>query len=202
MTRPFLARSSARFLIAAVLLALLLLVTHALWLSALGRYLVDSDAPAPADAVVVLAGDLTGKRLVSGANLVARGLAPKVLVSGPNGLFGAYESDFAIDYAVRRGYPESYFIAVHNKSKSTEQEAAAILPELRRLGAHRVDIVTTNFHTRRARKVYHAMAPDLELHVIAAEDDTFKPDSWWLDRENRKTFLMEWMKTVGHVFGM
>ena len=56
------------FFLAAVLLILLLLVTHALWLSALARYLVDADAPAPADVVVVLAGDLTGKRLLTGSS--------------------------------------------------------------------------------------------------------------------------------------
>lgn len=202
MARPILTRPRGRFLIASVLLILLLLVTHALWLSALARYLVDADAPAPADVVVVLAGDLTGKRLLTGANLVKQGLAPKVLVSGPVGLFGAYESDYAIAFALRHGYPESYFIPVTSKAKSTEQEAGAIIPEIRKLGAHRVDIVTTNFHTRRAREVYHAMAPDLELHIIAATDDTFRPENWWHDRENRKTFLIEWMKTVAHWLGM
>ena len=202
MPRPFLSRPRGRFFIAAVLLILLLLVTHTLWMSALARYLVDADAPAPADVVVVLAGDLTGKRLLTGAELVKRGLATKVLVSGPVGLFGAYESDYAIAYAVRRGYPESYFIPVTSKAKSTEQEAGAIISQLRKLGAHRVEIVTTNFHTRRAREVYRKMAPDLELHVIAATDDTFRPEDWWHDRENRKTFLIEWMKTVAHWLGM
>ena len=105
MARPILTRLGGRFLIAAVLLILLLFVTHALWLSALARYLVDADAPAPADVVVVLAGDLTGKRLLTGANLVKQGLAPNVLVSGPIGRFDAYESDYAIAFALRRGYP-------------------------------------------------------------------------------------------------
>ena len=177
---------------------IVLLLTHALWLAALARYLVVAGPPAPADVVVVLAGDLTGKRLVTAADLVKHGFAPKVIVSGPSGLFGEHESDYAIAYAVRRGYPESYFIPLPNDSRSTEQEAHDVIRELRKLGAHRVDIVTTNFHTRRARRVYRTQAPDLEIHMVAAQDDAFQPDSWWHDRESRKTFLNEWMKTVGN----
>ena len=201
MKRPVLTRWFRR-LLPFVALLILLLLSHAVWLAALARYLVVAEPPVRADIVLILAGDFTGQRMLAGADLVKRGFAPKALVSGPSGLFGEYESEFAIAFAVRRGYPKSYFIPVPNNSKSTEQEARAIIPELRKLGVHSVDIVTANFHTRRARRVYRAQAPDLEIHMVAATDDSFQPKSWWHDRESRKIFLSEWTKTVANWLGM
>jgi hypothetical protein len=53
---------------AATATLLLLIATHAIWLAALARFLVDSDPPAPADLVVVLAGDIAGNRILTGAD--------------------------------------------------------------------------------------------------------------------------------------
>ena len=194
-----------RWAVATIAAAMVVLIaTHAIWLAALARFLVDSEAPAPADLIVVLAGDVAGNRILTGADLVRRGFAPKALISGPDGVFGRYECDFAIAYAVSRGYPESYFIAAPNQARSTAAEAQVLLPLIRQFGAHRIEIVTSNFHTRRARRIYRKQAPDLSFRFVAADDSAhpFLPENWWLDRENRKTFLMEWMKTFAGAFGM
>ncbi len=61
--------------------------------------------------IVVLAGDFSGNRILTAGDLVRRGFAPKALVSGPSGEYGLHETDLAIPFAVRHGYPESYFIA-------------------------------------------------------------------------------------------
>lgn len=189
-------------LAAAAILVLLLIATHGLWLAALGRELVDVDGPAPADLVLVLAGDMRGNRILTAADLVRRGVAPKALVSGPKGLFGRNECDFAIDYALSRGYPSSYFIPAPNDTHSTLAEAQALLPLIRQLGAHRIDVVTSNYHTHRARSIYHQQAPDLEIHFVAAADGvyTFDPNNWWKNREDQKTFLLEWTKTFASWF--
>lgn len=192
-----------RWLIAAAALILLIVITHGIWLSALGRYLIDSVPPARADAILVLGGDFKGHRILSAAELVRRGYAPRVIVSGPAGFYGGHECDYAIQYAVQEGYPESYFVPAPNSATSTEQEARDMLPELRRLGVRRLDIVTDNFHTRRAGRVYRLQAPDLEIHAVAATDDnSFQPDNWWRHREARKTFLMEWTKTIANWLGI
>ena len=36
--------------------------------------------------------------------------------------------------------------------------------------AHRIDIVTSDYHTRRAGNIYRAQAPGLEIHMVAAPD--------------------------------
>jgi uncharacterized SAM-binding protein YcdF (DUF218 family) len=193
-------------LAAAILLALLLAATSHFWLAALGRYLVRSEPPAPADLIVVLAGDYSGNRILAAGDLVRRGFAPKALVSGPSGEYGLHETDLAIPFAARHGYPESYFIPLPNDDRSTKDEATDVLAALMNRHARRIDIVTSDYHTRRAGNIYRAwvskLAPGLEIHMVAAPDLYFTPDGWWKNREGRKTFLLEWMKTVATWFGM
>jgi uncharacterized SAM-binding protein YcdF (DUF218 family) len=152
--------------------------------------------------IVVLAGDFSGNRILTAADLVRRGFAPQVLVSGPSGAYGMHESDLAIPFAVHHGYPQSYFVALPNDDRSTRDEAADVVAALKQRHARRVDIVTSNYHTRRAGNIYRAQAPGLEIHMVAAPDVYFTPDGWWHNREGRKTFLLEWMKTVATWFGM
>lgn len=150
----------------------------------------------------MLAGDYSGNRIVMAGDLVRRGFASKALVSGPSGAYGMHESDLAIPYAVRHGYSESYFVALPNDGRSTREEAADVLAALNKQRAHRIDIVTSDYHTRRAGNIYHALAPNLEIHMVAAPDQNFSPDGWWKNREGRKTFLLEWMKTASSWFGI
>jgi uncharacterized SAM-binding protein YcdF (DUF218 family) len=179
------------------LAVLLAVVTYPIWLTALGGYLVRTDPPAHADMIVVLAGDFSGNRILTAGDLVRQGFATKAFISGPSGAYGLYESDLAIALAVHNGYPASYFIAFPNDSNSTASESAAIISELRKLRVHKIDLVTSNFHTRRAARIFRSQAPDIELHTVAAPDRYFTPNGWWKEREGRKTFLMEWAKTVG-----
>lgn len=191
-----------RWLAAGAIVLALAAVTGPFWLSALGGYLVRAEAPAHADMIVVLAGDFSGNRILTAADLVRRGFAPKALISGPSGAYGLHESDLAIHFAMQHGYPASYFIALPNDSRSTVSEAGDVLAALRKLHAHTVDIVTSNYHTRRAGNIYRARAQGLEIHMVAAPDRDFTPDGWWKNRDARKTFLLEWMKTVATWFGM
>jgi uncharacterized SAM-binding protein YcdF (DUF218 family) len=195
-------RSRYRWLLAAAFLVALILLTSRVWLALLGGFLVRADPPAPADLVVVLAGDFSGNRILTAADLVRRGLAPLALVSGPGEVYGFHESDLAIPFATRRGYPESCFLALPNDSRSTSSEADVVIAELRRRKAHRVDIVTSNYHTRRAGNIYRSKAKDLQIRMISAPDEFFEPANWWKNRDARKTFAMEWMKTVATWLGM
>lgn len=191
-----------RWLLLVAVALVLLLFTHSFWLPVFARYLVRAEPPAPADLIVVLAGDYLGNRILTAADLVRRGFASKVLVSGSGDVYGFKESELAIPFAVSHGFPASYFVPFPNDAKSTVAEANAVIPELRKLHARRIDIVTSNFHTRRAGNIYRSRARDLEFHVVAAPDRYFSPDAWWRDREARKTLLQEWEKTVATWLGM
>jgi uncharacterized SAM-binding protein YcdF (DUF218 family) len=166
------------------------------------RLLVRDEGPAHADIAVVLAGDYSGNRMVRAAELVKQGYVPNVLVSGPHMLYGLYECDLAIPFAVRARLPGSWFIRAPNEALSTREEAAAILPDLRRRGVHRFLLVTSDYHTARAARIYRAAAPDLDMRVVAAPGNYFRADGWWHNREGRKIFVVEWMKTVANALGM
>ena len=131
-------------------LVLIAVVLHAQILGALGAYLVNAVPPQNADAALVLAGDGWGYRMLTAAQLARDGFVPKVLVSGPDGAYGNHECDLAIPFAVKHGYPESYFVHMEHSARSTVAEAQAILPVIRRMGIQRLIVVTSNFHTRRA----------------------------------------------------
>lgn len=193
---------TVRWLAAAAALAVVLILSRSYWLGALGRYLIASEEPFQADMVVVLAGDDSGHRILRAAELVRQGYAPKVLVSGPECCYGRHESDLAIPFAVQHGYPAEWFIALPAAVKSTREEALAILPELQRRRVRRFLVVTSDYHSRRAGRVYRALAPAGSFRVVTAPDVYFGAERWWHSREGRKQFLIEWMKTVAYWVGM
>ena len=189
------------WLTGAVLLALVL--SRNVWLGALGGLLVNAEPPQKSDLIVVLAGDQFGRRIVFGAELVRQGYASQVLVSGPPNLYGFHEHELAIPFAVKRGYPEGIFIGFPVEgANNTEEEARRILPELRRRGVKRALVVTSDYHTRRASRVYRRQGRDIEVHVVAAPDAVFRADRWWMSREGRKVFFLEFVKLVTSVFGI
>ncbi len=168
----------------------------------MGSYLIEAEPPHKADVAVVLAGDGWGHRILAAAQLERDGYVPKVIVSGPDGAYGNHECDLAIPFAVRNGFPANYFVHLEHSARSTLAEARAVLPELRKAGYKRILLVTSNYHTRRAGRIFRSLAPDLAITVVSAPDEYFTPDGWWHNREAQKIFLNEWEKTVARVLGI
>ena len=83
----------------------------------------------------------------------------------------------------------------------SQDEAAALVPELRRLGTRSFLLVTSDYHTRRARDYFRPLTSGLDMRVIAVKDQVFRPDSWWRTREGQKIFCLEWTKTVARLLG-
>jgi uncharacterized SAM-binding protein YcdF (DUF218 family) len=195
-------RSSIRKFIVIAGVAAVLAVSYPIWLGWVGGFLVKSEEPFHADMIVVLAGDGMGHRILKGGELVEQGYAPRVLVSGPSGYYGRTEDSLAIPFAVEHGYPQDYFIGFPNASRSTVEEAQAILPELQRRGVKKFILVTSDFHTARAGRIYHARANGFEMRVVAANDEYFTAKNWWRTREGCKTVFLEWTKTIANLFGI
>ncbi len=190
-----------RLIVAAAVVAVLVLA-HSVWMGWMGAWLVQADQPFRADIIAVLSGDPYGQRILKAAELVRQGFAPRVLVSGAPGFYDLHESDLAIPFAVRRGYPREWFIAFPHDGHSTDEEARAVVPELERRGVHRLIVVTSDYHSRRARRIFRAVAPQIELRMVTVPDEYFKPDGWWRSREGRKTFFLEWTKTFAGLVGL
>jgi uncharacterized SAM-binding protein YcdF (DUF218 family) len=201
-------RRSFRFKIALglVLLGAVVFLARDVWLGALGAALVHDDGAAPAEIAVVLAGDTWGLRLRKGAELVKRGYVPRVLISGPPGFYGLNQADAAIQFATGEGYPAEWFIPLHHTALSTREEAGAVLDALKQRNIHSFLLVTSSYHTARARRIYlnaeRQRGGGPNLRVVASGDRYFTATNWWHYREGRKIAFMEWAKTLTSVFGI
>jgi uncharacterized SAM-binding protein YcdF (DUF218 family) len=179
-----------------------MLGAYPLWLRAAGYYLVSAQEPFHADLIVVLGGDDRGNRILKASSLVKQGYAAEVLVSGPYCCYGHIESDVAIPFAVKHGYPPGWFIALPVKGTSTREEAREIVRELDRRHVRRFLVVTSDYHTRRAGRIFRKLVAPDRFRVIAAPDWAFRPDDWWRNREGQKQVFFEWAKTLASWVGL
>ena len=184
--------------------ALLVAYLVAPWsLAGLGEALVNDQSPQKAEAVLVLAGDAVGNRILKGVELVQQGFAPVIYVSGPEGYYGHSEDQLAIEFALKRGHPPQWFVGVPNHAESTLDEARIMLPILRAKGVRRLLLVTSNFHTARAARIFRRIAaPGMEIVSVAAKDASFAPQGWWNNRRGQKVFFYEASKTFADYVGL
>jgi uncharacterized SAM-binding protein YcdF (DUF218 family) len=173
-----------------------------LWLRAAGNFLVRDETPFHGDMLVVLAGDDHGNRILKAAELARRGFAPQILVSGPYCCYGNVESDLAIAFAVRKGYPAEWFVSFPIHDTSTATEVPDIVRELERRRVGRFVVVTSNYHTRRTAEIFRRHVPADRFRVVAAPDWAFRPEDWWRSRDGRKQAFLEWTKTLATWVGL
>lgn len=171
-------------------------------LTALGSLLIYSDRPHNTSAIIVLAGGAGGDRILKACELVRNGYAPKAWVSGPNTFYGQSEARFAIEFAVQKGCDPSWFEAFPNECRSTRDEAILFRQVLKERAAGDYTVVTSSFHTNRARSIFRKEIPDLPLTVIGSATEFFAADTWWKSREGRKIFAQEILKSLTSPFGI
>jgi uncharacterized SAM-binding protein YcdF (DUF218 family) len=191
-----------RFRRAALAASLVFLVASPWILRGLGAFLVREDTPRAADVVVVLAGDMFGDRMRKGCELLRQGLAPRALVSGPPALYGVHEDKFAVEWAGTQGCPVERLEGVPHNARSTVEEAEVFARLLRARGYQSYLMVTSDFHTRRAGRIFRRAIPEIPAAVVAAPYRYYRPEAWWSERESAKTFFFEWVKTVTSWFGL
>jgi uncharacterized SAM-binding protein YcdF (DUF218 family) len=109
-----------------------------------------------ADVMVVLGGGLR-ERPERAAELFKQGAAPKILVAG----FGDCESNGQL--LKKNGVPATV-ITLECGSHTTLENAKFSVPLLRQMGARRVIIVTSWFHSRRALACFEHYAPDIKFY--------------------------------------
>lgn len=172
---------------------------HPMYLSALGRALIVDDSPQKADAILVLGGETRkGDRVMHAAGLYQRGLAPLLVLSGTPIGFRTHETEVMQRHAESLGVPSDRILVVKHDSDSTREEAGVVVPVLQSRGAKEVILVTSNFHTGRAKRVFEKVAGPAGPRFLAspARDPTFEPEGWWTRRRDAKTFVLEVIKTA------
>jgi uncharacterized SAM-binding protein YcdF (DUF218 family) len=170
-----------------------------MYLSASGRALIVDDSPQKADAILVLGGESRkGDRVRHAAGLYQRGLAPLLVLSGTPIGFRTHETEVMQRHAESLGVPADRILTVMHDADSTREEAEVVVPVLQRRGAKEVILVTSNYHTARAKRVFEKVAGPAGPRFLAspARDGTFDPDGWWTRRRDAKTFVFEVIKTA------
>lgn len=192
-----------------VSLACLVVVGGATALLALAStWLIASDSPAPADAIVVLAGDV--RRARHAADLYRDGYGTEVLISRPErerweqmldgmGIPFPLAEDLNAEVLKRAGVPERAIGFFGEHSLSTFDEALA----LRKRYAGRVPtllVVTSPYHVRRAKLVLGRNFPNARVLVVATPYEDF-PARWWTSQEAARAVLLETAKFGYYLVG-
>src|SRR5882762_853145 len=148
---------------------LLLAVAAMILGSQAGSWLV-VDNPQPADAIVVLAGE-TEQRPAKGLQLLTQGLAPRMVLDAPAGSHIYRWSQLELAQQYLSGLPAAQQLsACPIFGLSTRDEARDVARCLAANGSeiHRVLLVTSDFHTRRALAVFRHEIPGVQFSAGAA----------------------------------
>lgn len=122
---------------------------------------------APADAILVLGGDLRFQRTATAVRLWQAGLAPVVIFSGGGGEGDSGES---LARAARTmGLPEPA-LRIENAARSTRQNMVFSAPLVRGLGVRRLLLVTSSTHLLRATLAARRVMPEVTVIPVAAQD--------------------------------
>lgn len=201
------------------LLTVIGLVLGLIAIPVLPRILQVKDALQSADYIVPLAGDW--HRLITAAELYKAGLAPKVVLSNarirpPTRLdeiregMGEPRSDpraFRERLMRHLGVPDDAMASFGDGHISTSEEAEAFREFLdrdkSRTGQERslsVILVTSPYHTRRARMIFRDTMPDVRFMVTAPPERQLKAQ-WWRDRDSAVLSVLETFKFAYYLLG-
>jgi len=180
-------------LVAAILLfAALYLARHPIF-RLLGEGWVVEDTLERSDAIVVLSDDnFYADRATRASQIYRQGLAPIVVASGRRlrpyaGIAELIEHDL-----VERGVPKEKILRAVHDADNTREEATALAPVVAQKKWRSVILVTSNFHTRRARYIFrHVFPEDVKIRVTGARDGDFDPERWWEKRISVKELTQE-----------
>ncbi len=163
--------------------------------------LITEDDLEPADAIVVLGDDnYAGDRAARGAELFHARWAPVVVASGRYLRPYASVADLIARDLAERGVLADAIIPLRHRAASTREEAMAVRELARERRWRRLIVVTSNYHTRRARYIFRdVLGTDFDIRVAPAADSEFDPRAWWQSREGCKIFAHEtaaWLLAV------
>src|ERR1700741_3877425 len=181
------------FLIFLVVFAFVIYLARYPILRLAGNFWVVDESPQTSDAIIVLSDDdYEAVRASRAADLYRASWAPRIVASGRTLRPYTSIAELMQRDLTDRGVPATAVVRVPNRARNTLDEAGAVSEFLSSHGWKKIIVVTSNYHTRRARFIYeHALAPGTELRMVAAPDPAYDPNSWWRTREGLKTFFYE-----------
>jgi hypothetical protein len=166
-------------------------------LRAIGDYWVVDDPASKADAMIILSDDdFIGSRATKAADLYHEGRAPVIVASGRMMRPYAGVGELMQRDLTDRGVPASAIEIYRHNASDTLDEAQTLRSLVVQKKWRHVVIVTSNYHTRRARYIFQKVFPlGVQVDVASAKDPAFDISDWWEHRSGLKALMHE-------VFGM
>ena len=145
------------------------------------------------DALIVLSDDnFYADRATRAAELFREGKAPLVVACGRRLRPGTGIDELMEHDLIERGVPKDRILRFAEDADSTRDEAEALAKLAKTKKWRAAIVVTSNYHTRRARYIFRRVFPQgIEVRIASARDGDFDPQNWWQKRKSTKVFMRE-----------
>ena len=175
-----------------LLLAGIYLARHPL-LRFAGESLVVEDPLEKSDAIIILSDDnFYADRATRAAEIYRQALAPVVVASGVRLRPYAGIAELMSHDLFDRGVPKDSIITFPQDADNTREEAEALKKLLQAKRWKSVIIVTSNYHTRRAKYICgKVFGSGITVRMAAARDADYDPARWYEHRNSVKRFIDE-----------
>lgn len=200
-----------RLLAAALLLAVLF---GAFACPRAGHYLIIDEPLQPADAIIVLAGARV-ERWLEAVDLYREDKAGAILLSSgivekaerqlrAMGVRYPSEVELTRDAMVQLGIPAAAITAFRETVDNTAEEAVAAHRFALERGWRSVIVVTSKYHTRRARFAFERQlrGSGISVQVRGSRYDEARPDQWWKHRADFRFVTWELQKLAAYRLGV
>jgi uncharacterized SAM-binding protein YcdF (DUF218 family) len=185
--------SKLAFLIFAVIFVFVVFLLRHPLLRAAGNFWVVNDPLQRSDAIFVLSDDnYHGDRAAHAAELFKAGWAPRIVASGRFIRSYTTVADLTQRDLTQDGVPQQAITSVTHHAQDTLDEMKILSEFSQSKHFTRVIIVTSNYHTRRARLLANRIfTASIGVLMEAAPDVEYDPDNWWRTRQGIKIFTHE-----------
>ena len=180
----------------------------------LGPFLAKEDALQQADAILVLSGSAMVRPL-EGADLYLAGYAPRIVLTRDQPAGGmpalAARGILFITPVTRThgvflqlGIPHEAIVIPERIHGSTAAEAITLRELAARHDWHRVIIVSSRYHLRRAGFAFRRelQGTDIQIVMRSTRYEGFEPSQWWRRRADIREIVAELPRLVAYGLGL
>jgi uncharacterized SAM-binding protein YcdF (DUF218 family) len=192
-------KQSGGIVVTLIVVLLLILLCSVLYLARgpilrfAGENWIVEDPLERSDAIIALSDDnFYADRATRAAELYRRAMAPEVVASGRRLRPFAGIAELMVRDLSERGVPKDKILAFAHDADNTREEAQALAQLAARKKWRSVIVVTSNYHTRRARYIFARVFPlAIRVRIASAHDGDFDPEHWWQYRKSIKQLTKE-----------
>jgi len=141
---------------------------------------------------------------VKAADLYKQGLAPEVWVTMGNpttaevemqrrGIYPTLEHAYSQMVLEKHGVPTISIRVIPGRNNNTATEVKRIAGFARQRRAARVILVTSSYHSRRVRALWHKLEGDSPQAIVQfTDEEPFDAGRWWMHTADARRVSREW----------